>query len=67
MKKTLALSGMIIMGALGLACEPAANTNVNVNKMNSNMMNTNMMNSNMGSSSTMNSNHGFKFEWNRIQ
>ena len=53
MKKTLALSGMLIMGALGMACEPAANVNTNANRMNSNMMNSNMMNSNMG--------HEFKY------
>ncbi len=43
MKKIIALSMLVALGALGMACEPAVNTmNTNANSMNSNMMNTNM-------------------------
>ena len=45
MKKTLALSAVLALGALGMACE-TANTNTNANKMNSNMNSNMMMNSN---------------------
>jgi hypothetical protein len=69
MKKVIALSTVLGLGALGMACgeAPANNANSNMNRMNRNMatpmstpmstpMATPMMNGNLGSGGTMNSN-----------